>query len=133
MSMRSFHVMGPALGMVPMTLGGHPSSDPFGSVFGGIGDGIGDAFGSVFSFPGKVLDSFSGLGHDLIGAPAALAHEAGTAFAGGIGAVGSTITGVAHEAGTAVGGIAGAATDLLSSPVLILGGAAVLAILLSSK
>jgi hypothetical protein len=119
--------MGPALGLVPMTLGGHPSSDPFGSVFGGIGDG----FSSVFSFPGKVLDTFGGLGHDLIGAPAALAHEAGSAFTGGIGAVGSTITGVAAEAGGAIGNVAGAASDLLSSPVLLIGGAALVLILLS--
>jgi hypothetical protein len=116
MTMRSFHrTSGSPFGIVPMQILG-TSTTSSDSIFGGIGDG----FNSVFSFPGKVLDTFGGLGHDLIQAPSQLA-----------GAVGSTITGVAAEAGGAIGNVAGAASDLLSSPVLLIGGAAVLLILLS--
>jgi hypothetical protein len=44
---------------------------------------------------------------------------------------GSTITNVAHEAGAAVGNVAGAATDIFNSPILLIGGAAVLLIALN--
>ena len=43
---------------------------------------------------------------------------------------GSTITGVAHEAGAAVGNVTGAASDIFSSPILLVGGAAVVILLL---
>ena len=95
-------------------------SDPFSAVLG-----------SIFSFPGQVVSSIGGLAHDLITLPTNIAHEASNTLVGGIGAVGGAVTGVAHEAGGAVGNVAGAAKDIMSSPVLLIGGAAVLLILLS--
>ena len=89
------------------------------------------ALGSIFAFPGQVVSSIGGLAHDLITLPVGIAHEAGGAFTGGIGAVGDAVTGVAHEAGGAIGNVAGAATDIFSSPIVLIGAAAVLLIILS--
>ena len=95
-------------------------SDPFGA-----------AIGSIFAFPDQVLGAITGVTHDIITLPTNIAHEAGSAFTGGVSAVGGTVTNIAHEAGGAVGNVAGAAKDIFSSPVLLIGGAAVLLILLS--
>ena len=69
--------------------------------------------------------------YQLFGLPTVVIPLAGSAFTGGIGAVGGAVTGVANEAGGAVGNVTGAAKDIFSSPVLLIGGAAVLLILLS--
>jgi len=116
--MQNFHrSMGPVTGIPFMDTA---PSDPFSAVLG-----------SIFSFPGQVVSSIGGLAHDLITLPVGIAHEAGSAFTGGVSAVGGAVTGVAHEAGGAVGNVAGAAKDIMSSPVLLIGGAALILILLS--
>jgi len=114
--MQNFHrsIAGP-IGLQILDTG---PSDPFSA-----------ALGSIFAFPGQVLGAITGVTHDIITLPVGIAHEAGSAFTGGIGAVGGAVTGVAHEAGGAVGNFAGAAKDMFSSPVLLIGGAAVLLIL----
>jgi hypothetical protein len=89
------------------------------------------ALGSIFAFPGQVLGAITSVAHDVITLPTNIAHEAGNAFTGGIGAVGGAATNIAHEAGGAVGNVTGAAKDIMSSPILLIGGAAVLLILLS--
>jgi len=89
------------------------------------------ALGTIFAFPGQVVSSIGGLAHDLITLPVGIAHEAGSAFTGGVSAVGGAVTNIAHEAGGAVGNVTVAAKDIFSSPVLLIGGAAVLLILLS--
>ena len=107
-------MQGPVLGIPPV----RPTSD-IGDVFRHIADPF-DLFGTAKE-----------LATEIIRAPVAIAHEAGNTFTGGIGAVGDTVVGVAHEAGAAVGNVAGAATDIFSSPILLIGGAAVLLILLT--
>ena len=94
-------------------------------------DPLGAAIGSIFALPGQVVGAVGGLAHDLITLPTNIAQEAGSAFTGGIGALGGAVTGVAHEAGGAVGSVTGAAKDIMSSPVLLIGAGAVLLILLS--
>jgi hypothetical protein len=116
--MQNFHKnMGqPAFGIPlrTMALGGTSPS----SVFGGLGD-FGHAFRSVFD-PFDIFGVVKDLSTEIIHAPVEIVHEVGTA-----------LTGVAHEAGGAVGNVAGAAKDLFSSPILLIGGAAVLLMLLS--
>ena len=87
--------------------GTHP--DPVGDFFGGIGDGIADIWNM-----GK--DAFD----TLIHLPGDLIHEAG-----------GTVRDVAHEAGGAVANVTGAAESVFSSPAFMIGGAAVLLIVLS--
>jgi hypothetical protein len=62
------------------------------------------------------------LSHDLIRAPVDIVHEASTAFTGGITAVGNTVTGLA-------GSLENTASSLLSSPMVLVGGVAVVLIL----
>jgi hypothetical protein len=121
--MQNFHktIMGPAFGGIPlrtMALGNTPSS----SVFGGLGD-FGQAFRSVFD-PFDLFGVATGLSKEIIHAPVEIVHEVGTAFTGGITAVGSTVTGVAAS-------LENTASSIFSSPVILIGGAAVLLILLS--
>ena len=94
-------------------------------------DPLGSAIGSIFAFPGQFLGAITGVAHDVISLPTNIAHEAGSAFTGGVSAVGGAATNIAHEAGGAVGNVTGAAKDIFSSPVLLIGGAAVLLILLT--
>ena len=112
--LQNFHkTMSPALGVPLMSM--HPSNPS--SAFDGI------SFRTLFD-PFNLLGAAQGLSHDLIRAPVDIAHEAGTAFTGGIAAVGNTVTGVA-------GSLENTASSLLSSPVILIGGAAVLILLLS--
>ena len=117
--MKPFHlVTGPALGVPLMSM--HPSNPS--SVFGDFGS----TMRSVFD-PFDLLGGARELSHDLIRAPVDIAHEAGSAFTGGITAVGNTVTNVAHEAA----GVANNAASLISSPLVLVGGAALVLILLS--
>ena len=118
LKLQSFHrVMGPALGVPLMSM--HPSN-PTSSAFGDFGS----TMRSIFD-PFNMFGAARELSHDLIRAPADIAHEASTAFTGGIASVGNAVTGVA-------GSLENTASSLLSSPmVLVLGGAALLAILSS--
>ena len=87
---------------------------------------IGGFFGDVFGTIGSGVSDIWNLGKD---AATEVIHLPSSIIGAGTNAIntaGSTITGVAHEAGTAVGGVAGAATDVFSSPILLIGGAAVL-------
>ena len=125
--MQNFHkTMGPALGIPLMAMSSKPSSDPFSSVFGSVFGGVGD-FGHAFR---SIIDPFDLFGaakdltKDIIHAPVEIVHEVGTAFTGGITAVGSTVTGVAAS-------LENTASSIFSSPVILIGGAAVLLILLS--
>jgi len=104
--------MSPALGVPLMsTEPGRQDSSVFGD--------FGSTMRSIFD-PFDLFGAAKDLTHDVIRAPVEIVHEVGTAF-----------TGVAHEAGGAIGNVAGAAKDIFSSPVLLIGGAAVLLILLS--
>ena len=100
-------MQGPALGLPP----GHPTS------------GIAGVIGSIFD-PFDMIGTARELASEVIHAPVAIVHEAGNA-----------VTSVANEAGGAVVGVAGSvektASSFLSSPVVLIGGAALLLILLS--
>jgi hypothetical protein len=121
LKLQNFHkVMGPAIGVPPL-MSMHPSEHS--SVFGDFGStmrGIMDPF--------DMFGAARDLTHDIVRAPVDIAHEASTAFTGGVRAVGDTITGVAGVAGDTVKGLGG---DLLSSPLLLIGGAALLLVLLA--
>jgi hypothetical protein len=116
--------MGPALGVPLMSLGGsnQASSSVFGSSpfadFGSTMRGIIDPF--------NLFGAARDLSHDLIRAPVDIAHEAGTAFAGVAGSLEKTVTGVA-------GSLENTASSLLSSPLVLVGGATLLVILLSNR
>ena len=120
MSLHSFHrVTGPALGVPLMSLGGsnHPTNHS--SVFGDVGS----TMRSIFD-PFNVFGAMTDLSHDIIRAPVDIAHEASTAFTGGITAVGNTVSNVA-------GSLENTASSILSSPLVLVGGAALVIILLS--
>jgi hypothetical protein len=78
---------------------------------------------SIFD-PFDMFGAARELSHDLIRAPVDIAHEASTAFTGGIASVGNAVTGVA-------GSLENTAASLLSSPLVVVGGAALLIVLLS--
>ena len=111
--------MGPALGVPLMSLGGsnHPTNHS--SVFGDVGS----TMRSIFD-PFNVFGAMTDLSHDIIRAPVDIAHEAGTAFAGVAGSLEKAATGVA-------GSLENTASSLLSSPLVLVGGAALVLILLS--
>ena len=130
--MQSFHkTVGPALGIPLMAMSSNPSSDPFSSVFGSVFGGIGDAVSTVFGGITSGVSDVWNLGKDALTEVIRLPTAVIGAGTNAITTAGSTITGVAHEAGGAVGNVAGAAKDIFSSPILLIGGAAVLLILLS--
>ena len=119
LKIQSFHrVLGPALGVPLMEM--HPSN-PSSSVFGDVG-GI---MRSIFD-PLDLLGAARGLSHDLIRAPVDIAHEASSAVTSVAGSLGTTVTGVA-------GSLENTASSLLSSPLVLVGGAALLVILLSNR
>ncbi len=131
--MQSFHkTMGPALGIPLMTMSSStPSSDSFSSVFGSVFGEIGNAVSTVFGGITSGISDVWNLGKDTVNEAIHLPSAVIGAGTNAITTAGSTITGVAHEAGGAVGNVAGAAKDIFSSPILLIGGAAVLLILLS--
>jgi hypothetical protein len=116
LKLKNFHVnMGPAIGLPFMSMQ-HPSEHS--SVFGGIGD-FGSTMRGIFD-PFDLFGAAKDLTHDIVRAPVEIAHEASTAF-----------TGVAHEVAGVAGSLEKAASSILSSPMVLIGGAAVLLILLS--
>jgi phage-related protein len=130
--MQSFHkTVGPALGIPLMAMSSNPSSDPFSSVFGSVFGGITDAVSTVFGGITSGISDVWNLGKDTVNEVIHLPTAVLGAGTAAIGTAGTTITGVAHEAGGAVGNVTGAAKDIFSSPILLIGGAAVLLILLS--
>ena len=70
---------------------------------------------------------------EIIGAGTNVVNTAGDTIAGVAHEAGSAVGNVAHEAGGAITNVAGAAPamDIFSSPLLLIGGAAVLLIALS--
>ena len=115
---------------------GNPIGDPITGVDSGTYPDyghtkeIGGFFGDVFGTIGSGLEDIWSLGKDAV---TEVIHLPGSIIGAGTNAIntaGSTITGVAHEAGGAIGNVAGAATDIFSSPILLIGGAAVILIAL---
>ena len=123
LKLQNFHrTMGPVLGVPLMSLGG--SNQASSSVFGSspFAD-VGSTMRSIFD-PFDLFGAAKSLTTEIVHAPAAIAHEAGTAFAGVAGSLEKTVTGVA-------GSIESTASSLVSSPMVLLGGAALVLILLS--
>ena len=120
MSLHNFHrTMSPALVVPLMVMDSTNRSSGQDSPFGDFGS----AMRSIFD-PFDLFGAAKNLSHEIILAPVDIVHEVGTAFTAGVTAVGSTVTGVA-------GSLENTAASLLFSPMVMIGGAAVLLILLS--
>ena len=114
--LQNFHkTMGPALGVPLMSM--HPSNPS--SVFGDFGS----TMRSIMD-PFDLFGAAQSLTTEIVHAPVAIAHEASTAFTGGISAVGNTVSSLG-------GNLENTASSLLSSPLVLVGGAALVLILLS--
>jgi hypothetical protein len=77
-------------------------------------------FGDIFKLPSQIISGITGIGHDIASTPSNIAKVAG-----------STITGVVGTAGNTVSNLGNDFTKVLSSPMVLIGGAVVLMFLLN--
>jgi len=85
---------------------------------------------SIFGLPSQIIGTIGGLANNIISLPGQIVGSVTGSINNVANTAGSTIGNVANVAGNTAQGIASSATNLLSSPVVIIGVGIVLVILL---
>ena len=88
---------------------------------------------SILGLPSQIISTTGGLLNNIIAIPGQLVSSVSSSIGAVSNVAGQTVQGIANVAGNTVQGVASTATDLLSSPVVIIGIGIVLVILLKNK